>query len=784
NRNQRRNPGSAVAPRPQPGRVATAGENSREKYRDIANSDQKFEDFAFALTGKTAEERTPEENRALKQLRQEMREGKIDPEVVQADPANGSGDDKLPPGARGAYVSGGKGRQGRVLISPTLRGQQLQRTSDEEQGEAVSDRARQLGIGVADGDAGARVSGVANGRKVTRASDPGLFRNAKSDTITVVSNGQHVTAEAQAGPVQPTSVSATPQPGWAAGGDGNYYDLTTLEGQRAHMKSYDANGDNQLDRTEFHAAMTSIDGGMTSGKADRMMRVYGYSIDNENYFVPIGPARTDNPAVWAGTGTDKIYADGVVQQDPAGGGGYVTDLGRVGADTVANAMTRHAAFEAYKHRKPSDTRPPEVWITHYQRVGMTAVEMDAATDHVLGDTKPFSSKNGHRDVVAANFGYKDESGTQRITRDGLTHSVIRGAIKIEPGQSGDFIAFSAHREPVGPTAMPNTHADDSSPVTNNFTFGMVNHANLWMANASHNDKGQALGSYATPHIREVADIAFGGVVGTAKDGVDGNRMERKDNGDGTVIWVFHGHVKSAYDQHPITYTVPAGSKEDRYLQDYKEFSSPPPAGSENRPHRNLERTAESPGPDGEQVEVWMPREHQFGEVGHDGRTTEATFTTPVVTVDGQEATVVDATPVTYADGSSAYFVTAKTKDGKTVTTSVQLQGTGTPEGNAQWMAFDNLNMIVNGTPKAPLDFSSAESAAAALDSMPPDQAAAYLDRMGHDDAVAILSAMPPAKAADLLARMRPHEAAEILETMGGTKAANLINALPSAKPPR
>ncbi|MGL4235990.1 hypothetical protein, partial [Tabrizicola sp.] len=553
-------------PRRGGGRVQDSGARSKEKYRGIAKDDAKFEDFAFALTGKTAKERTPQENRALAQLRKEMAAGQIDPAFIEADPANGPGDDKLPSGARGAYVSGDGGEQGKVLISGSLRGQQLQKTSDEEMGEAVSDRASDLGIGVADGDAGARVGGVANGRKVTRDSDPALFRNQASDTINVMSDGEIVQAEADAGgpnivvdvwlnpgmnegqdtqvqvlddngkwvtvastnpddgappmdeaghlriavpstnppisgQISPDRIrvrswkdgkatdqaynSATQTPrkdagiprgqaydfnagtehdqaavvgvslapstpaNWIMGGNGKYHDLSTAEGQQAHMKSFDTDASGQLDKTEFQAAMTSIDGTMTPERADRLMRLYGGTTDNKNYYVPVGPA--PGP-VWAGTGTDKMFADGIVQKNPSGAG-YITDLGQVDPDTVANALTRYTAIQHYK--ESGNQGQPGEWIARFQTNGMTAQEMDWATDHVLGDTKPFDEKNGHRDVVVANFGTTDAEGTERINTNQLTAAVERGAISIKPGNTtGDWIAFSAHREVVPKPATP------------------------------------------------------------------------------------------------------------------------------------------------------------------------------------------------------------------------------------------------------------------------------------------------------------------------------------------
>ena len=181
-------------------RIKTAQAKAQQKQRDIASDDEKFEDFAFALTGKTADQRTPEENKALAKLRKEMLEGKIDPEFVEASPANGGGKDRLPVGVRGAFVPAKKDGQGRVIISGSLRGGQLQSAADEETGEAVANRAEQLGITVADGDAGARVAGVFNGQKISPSGNPTLFTDDRTDSAKVVSEGQVVVAETQQGP--------------------------------------------------------------------------------------------------------------------------------------------------------------------------------------------------------------------------------------------------------------------------------------------------------------------------------------------------------------------------------------------------------------------------------------------------------------------------------------------------------------------------------------------------------------------------------------------------------
>ena len=175
--------------------IEAAAENSKDKFKAIAEDDAEFEKFATALTGKNIEDMSESELEALGQLRQEMLQGEIDPEFVEATSMHRSGVDKLPQGVRGAFVSGGADEQGRALISSRLRGDQLEKTSDEEFGEAVADRAQQLGVFVAEGDAGKRVSAVARGEEMTPDTNPELFQPQDGDTATVVSEGQFVEAK-------------------------------------------------------------------------------------------------------------------------------------------------------------------------------------------------------------------------------------------------------------------------------------------------------------------------------------------------------------------------------------------------------------------------------------------------------------------------------------------------------------------------------------------------------------------------------------------------------------
>ncbi len=774
-------------------RVQTAEAKSKQKYADIARSDTKFEDFAFALTGKTAKERTPEENRALAQLRKEMAAGQIDPAFVEADPANGPGDDKLPPGARGAFVPGGKGQQGRVLISGSLRGQQLQKTSDEEQGEAVSDRACQLGIGVADGDVGARVGAVANGKKVTRQSDPALFKNQASDTITVVSEGQTVQAEADAGVAQPVGVSSpTPQAGWALGGDGLYYNLATTKGQRAHMASYDANGDKQLDRNEFHAAVMSIDPGMTPEKADRLMVVYGFSYDNKTFYVPVGPARQDHPKAYAGTGTDQIYADGVIARNPASGG-YATNLAEADPGTLANACLRHYAVIKWVEAGS----PPgglEAWIVQYQANGLTYRELNVAVGAVTGDTQPLDVHDSkHAKSIERNYGI-NVNGRQGVNQGGLTRAFRHGGLRVK-GDGGHFIAISAHDDPPPPNNLP-THQGSDTITGDGTNFVSFDNTGLKIPNAVIGGDPSPIATYPAPYTQSRTELLFV-KVGGKNEQVDPSKMTRTVVG-GTASWTFgHRSVDALGPNDPQLWRdIPVGSKEDRYYQDYQSFGSGPQAGHWNA---NLRQSSQMKTTQRDTVTVWMPKEHQFAT--HADGKAATTYSWPVIDVNGKDATVTAVTPVRLPDGTVVYKITATTADGRSVVV------THNPKNPTEQATMTNLNERVNGggglpVPAAP---SSAAETAAALAAMPPAEAAAIIDAMGvndaaaildampiaqaaaivdilpHSEAVKILSKMPPGEAAEILALMPPVEAGEVLLTMPPGIAAQLVKAMPPAK---
>lgn len=96
----------------------------------------------------------PKKAAKLRVLIQAVRQEKIKPSVVIAD-GKTSGT-TLPKGVKGAYVAGANGRQGAIIIAPGLTAKEQKAVLAEKSGEAIADRASQLGFRIAPGDAGAR----------------------------------------------------------------------------------------------------------------------------------------------------------------------------------------------------------------------------------------------------------------------------------------------------------------------------------------------------------------------------------------------------------------------------------------------------------------------------------------------------------------------------------------------------------------------------------------------------------------------------------------------------
>lgn len=396
------------------GRVQAAQTKSQQKYKQIANNDEAWDNFAFALTGKTAAERSPEQNRKLNQLRKEMQEGSIAPEFIEADPANSSGPNRLPRGARGAFVDDGAG--GRVLIAPHLRGQQLQQTSDEEQGEAIAARASDLGLDLADGDAGARARRAANGETVSLDAHAALFRDSASDTVMVISEGEVVFAEADAGPTPPS--------------------ILTPETQLAFLKSFDSDGDGYLDQSELQAALEAAGASGDNIRPEQLnylLTNYGQNVGG-TFRIPLTAEKTTEESGNVGAkemlehGAVRLSDDGMTLQ---------ADLTRIPTSVWAFSIIKFTA----QQRSATDGRP--VTVQEVQQTGITAAELDDATDLFFGDWMPL--REDSRDLLARRFG-SVRGGTVTLDKAELTHMFDRGAITLSTGEQDDFIPISVNTD--------------------------------------------------------------------------------------------------------------------------------------------------------------------------------------------------------------------------------------------------------------------------------------------------------------------------------------------------
>lgn len=386
-------PGPAPVQRTTPKKAAEATQRSVQTYQDIASDDAAFESFATALTGKTADQRTAEENAALDQLRQDMLNGTIAPDVV----VTGGGDDALPEGTYGAYVPGENGAPGTIILSGTLDSETRQVTADEEYGEAIADRARALGVPVADGDAGERARRSAAGETITTDTRPDLFTAAPEDDVTVVLDGEEATASAYADYVAP--------------------DLEALE-TYGFFAGYDADGDGYLSQDEMTNALIAFGGSGHNIQEKRikiLMRLYGVRIGDQ-FFVPL----TDIPG--QGRGLPDLARNGVIARVD---GGIVIDFSRVSANTLAYAFLEHVA------RQRSDKEGREVTIAEVEATGITNAEFDEATDNddFINDWKAIRSDSS--DALVHRFGSrKGGSDTFTLNAAELTHIFGRGAVVV------------------------------------------------------------------------------------------------------------------------------------------------------------------------------------------------------------------------------------------------------------------------------------------------------------------------------------------------------------------
>ncbi|MEP6018166.1 MAG: hypothetical protein ABJ251_06755 [Paracoccaceae bacterium] len=194
--------------------VQEQAEDAEDTYaflaEDAVNGDEAAQDsLAVAVTGKTYEELEQSgEDIEFMGFLKDVASRRIRPEIRVAGRDDGQGieskttGDWLPSGVNGAYVPGEAGTfdPGTILVAQGLEGDELRETMLEEYGEALAELATESGVHVHEGDAGARlamVAGAGEGSLQKAAGNP-LFTRKPQDETTVVLNGRHVTAKADA----------------------------------------------------------------------------------------------------------------------------------------------------------------------------------------------------------------------------------------------------------------------------------------------------------------------------------------------------------------------------------------------------------------------------------------------------------------------------------------------------------------------------------------------------------------------------------------------------------
>lgn len=169
-------------------------------YSEAAGETAFQELLAMNLLAEMLAAMPPKKAAKLRDLVQAIRQGKIKPSVVIAD-GKTSGT-TLPKGVKGAYVAGANGQQGTIILAPGLTAKEQKAVLAEEFGEAIADRASQLGLRLAPGDAGARAVALLTGEKLMPATHAAMFQADRSDSGKVQLNGKEVTANF-AGPKLP-----------------------------------------------------------------------------------------------------------------------------------------------------------------------------------------------------------------------------------------------------------------------------------------------------------------------------------------------------------------------------------------------------------------------------------------------------------------------------------------------------------------------------------------------------------------------------------------------------
>lgn len=392
----------------------------RAEVQSDASDDDGLVALIEAITGRPIEELTLEEIMLLEMMIRRGARGNNIPTVVIADEEDGT---TLPPGVDAAYVP----EENVIILRPGLTPEQRRAALREEFGEFLAHQAQQAGIEVGPGDAGARVRGTLEGE----APDQADYVDRPSDGGEVTFEGETVAAEFST-------------------------DTVDIRSQRpaetAFLLSLDTNGDEVLTVDELVA------GGINRDQAERLVRLYGMPTETGEFVIPTGDSEFDGVGIdaligdrvdYGGGDHDGVNAGYVIRVSPDGDGvpRATIVLSNASDEIIAHALIRYVGYLRFQSATPEQKEQGvAAFIRGVYVYGMTAKELDWATDAVLGDTKPFDGKNGHRDALFSDF--KGPHPKTNLRLNNLLDMFETKAITVnrDPNQTGaSFIGFSVHR---------------------------------------------------------------------------------------------------------------------------------------------------------------------------------------------------------------------------------------------------------------------------------------------------------------------------------------------------
>ena len=193
-----------VAPQLSQKDVDQALVNSAQQYSNRIGTEAGQQQIGHALLGSKGFENLNQQGKAvLGTLNQEIANRNIAATAGLATGANAEGPTndlpRLEQGVNAATVKTENGSQ--VLYNRSLDRSQLGDASNEEYGEAIKNRAENLGLNVPEGDVGSRLAlAVKQNGKVNESTNPELFAKSPSDKTSVDINGKTYEATADKSP--------------------------------------------------------------------------------------------------------------------------------------------------------------------------------------------------------------------------------------------------------------------------------------------------------------------------------------------------------------------------------------------------------------------------------------------------------------------------------------------------------------------------------------------------------------------------------------------------------